>query len=130
MNIIKSSESYTSHQGKVNLAIQDWSYKSACISKLSSEDFFDAKDSNLHYLAQKYCFYCPVQAKCLYTSLVNQEQHGLWGGLTSRQRRLYLKTVLHVAEELGIPIDHWTPELDEIIKKYSDPDFLKEVFAF
>lgn len=32
------------------------------------------------------CAACPVQEQCLRISLLNGEQHGLWGGLTPRER--------------------------------------------
>lgn len=40
-----------------------------------------------HYNAvKKMCAACPVQAMCLEYAITNQEQHGVWGGLTARDR--------------------------------------------
>ena len=36
--------------------------------------------------AKEYCEECPVKAECLNFALVNNEQHGIWGGLTVRER--------------------------------------------
>jgi WhiB family redox-sensing transcriptional regulator len=37
-------------------------------------------------LAKKYCQECPVKAECLQFALVNNEQYGIWGGLTLKER--------------------------------------------
>jgi WhiB family redox-sensing transcriptional regulator len=37
--------------------------------------------------AKAVCETCPVQAECLEFSVVNFEKHGIWGGLTEKQRR-------------------------------------------
>jgi hypothetical protein len=38
-------------------------------------------------LAKTVCAECPVQVACLAYALANHEQHGIWGGLSERQRR-------------------------------------------
>jgi len=40
---------------------------------------------NLHP-AIKLCKVCPVMTLCLQYALINNEQHGIWGGMNSRQR--------------------------------------------
>lgn len=46
-------------------------------------------DEALDVLAAKaICAACPVQAECLQKALDNDE-HGIWGGLTEVERRLY-----------------------------------------
>jgi len=37
-------------------------------------------------VARKLCNRCPVQALCLEYAIANNEAHGLWGGLTHRER--------------------------------------------
>jgi WhiB family redox-sensing transcriptional regulator len=37
--------------------------------------------------AKKLCYQCPVQTECLQWALDNCEYHGIWGGLTPRERR-------------------------------------------
>ena len=37
-------------------------------------------------VARKLCNRCPVQALCLEYAMANNEAHGLWGGLTHRER--------------------------------------------
>jgi WhiB family redox-sensing transcriptional regulator len=36
--------------------------------------------------AKKVCAECPVEEQCLEWALQNDEQHGIWGGTTPKQR--------------------------------------------
>ena len=38
-------------------------------------------------IAKKLCGQCPVKNLCLEFALVNEEDHGLWGGLTPAERK-------------------------------------------
>lgn len=53
------------------------------------EAWFPDEDS-MNYLqytdAKKLCAPCPVKSLCLEYALANNEAHGLWGGLTYRER--------------------------------------------
>lgn len=40
-----------------------------------------------YYLAKKLCDQCPVKAQCLAYALANEEEFGMWGGTTPRQRQ-------------------------------------------
>jgi WhiB family transcriptional regulator, redox-sensing transcriptional regulator len=40
----------------------------------------------LPHAAQRICQQCPVQAECLAAAFAGHEQHGVWGGLTYKQR--------------------------------------------
>jgi WhiB family redox-sensing transcriptional regulator len=37
-------------------------------------------------MAKKFCEECPVKNECLQFALVNNEQYGIWGGLTLKER--------------------------------------------
>lgn len=37
--------------------------------------------------AKRLCFSCPVRAECLEAAIEGEERHGVWGGMTSRERR-------------------------------------------
>lgn len=41
--------------------------------------------------ARTWCMVCPVQPDCLATALGNRERHGVWGGLTPRERARLLE---------------------------------------
>lgn len=47
--------------------------------------FFPEKGENSRE-AKRICMACPVRAKCLEYALEHDEKHGLWGGLSERQR--------------------------------------------
>lgn len=39
------------------------------------------------HAAKLICSHCPVRQECLAEALSDEERHGIWGGLTSRERR-------------------------------------------
>lgn len=41
--------------------------------------------------AKEICSLCPVRETCLEYALVHREKHGVWGGLTERERRRILR---------------------------------------
>lgn len=41
--------------------------------------------------AKEICQSCPVQLECREHSISEREQHGVWGGLSERERRVLLK---------------------------------------
>ncbi len=41
--------------------------------------------------AKAICALCPVRESCLEHALVNREKHGVWGGLTERERRRLIR---------------------------------------
>ena len=129
MTLIKITPEYVQHQQYVNASIASWKDESACLSTSTTEDFFDTKESSLRALSKKYCQGCSVQFYCLYTSMVNQEAYGLWGGLTPKQRKTYFKHVLNIASQQGIDTKNWSKELDAIVRKYSNPEELITVMT-
>jgi WhiB family redox-sensing transcriptional regulator len=40
--------------------------------------------------AKEICATCTIQGSCLATALQRNEQHGIWGGQTAKERRLLL----------------------------------------
>lgn len=72
---------------------EDWMDDAACAGKPMSMFFpsineFEAHDSTHVYdAARALCAACPVRQECLDYALAHFEQHGLWGGLTPRERR-------------------------------------------
>jgi WhiB family redox-sensing transcriptional regulator len=47
----------------------------------------DVKIRNSIAKAIALCNLCPVQDKCLMTSVNNEEEFGIWGGFTSKERK-------------------------------------------
>ena len=50
-----------------------------------SDDDEDAEE------AKSICALCPVREACLEFALTTREKHGVWGGLTERERRRVLR---------------------------------------
>jgi len=63
----------------------DW-YGDALCAQIGSEMFFPDKGGSTR-AAKTICRKCTVVDACLVSALVRDEQHGIWGGLSPRERR-------------------------------------------
>lgn len=70
------------------IADQSWRDGALCASDQPAWDVFFASDTTA---AKGICRGCPVRLDCLAAGL--HEQHGVWGGLSERQRRRLRKLV-------------------------------------
>lgn len=58
----------------------------------SPEIFYPSPDDDSEAeLAKAVCEGCPVRQPCLEFALNTREKHGVWGGLTERERRRVLR---------------------------------------
>jgi WhiB family redox-sensing transcriptional regulator len=64
---------------------QDWRARALC-AKTDPEIFF-APGALEHKVAKRICRLCPVQRECLVYAMEAPMDHGVWGGLTERERR-------------------------------------------
>lgn len=71
-----------------NPGIVDW-MKSAACAQTDPDAFFPEKGQNAGD-AKMVCSRCEVRAECLELALATAEPHGIWGGLSERERRLLL----------------------------------------
>ena len=57
------------------------------------EEFFEWEDNNHHTFktARELCAGCPVKNVCLAYALENAEPFGVWGGLSTRERKELLR---------------------------------------
>ena len=62
-----------------------WMSKAACVGK--GHLFFDDLKKTQVAKAKKICASCPVLQECR-THAIENEEFGVWGGLTANQRRL------------------------------------------
>lgn len=62
-----------------------WVEEALC-AQTDPEEFFPPKGRSPRE-AKKVCAACPVAAECLAYALDNGERHGVWGGLSERERR-------------------------------------------
>ena len=73
---------------KMNDTISELPQQVSC--RDSDPDAWFPDDDNpkaAHYAnVKKLCAACPIQAMCLEYAMTNNELHGIWGGLTPRDR--------------------------------------------
>ena len=65
--------------------VQDWRDLAACAEV--GDDFWFPEKGGSTREAKKVCQGCPVQAECLEYALENNEQFGIYGGLSARERQ-------------------------------------------
>lgn len=66
----------------------DWSQQAACRTTDPDELFVDGAAQNR---AKAVCSGCPVRTECLGHALDRRIEHGIWGGMTERERRALLR---------------------------------------
>ncbi len=66
-------------------ADQDWRSQALCAK--TDPDLWFAVGSVEHKLAKRMCRACPVRQECLAYAMDGCMDHGIWGGLTERERR-------------------------------------------
>ncbi|ATM24525.1 transcription factor WhiB (plasmid) [Streptomyces alboflavus] len=66
-----------------------WSERAACRAAADPEELFaDGAGQNK---AKAVCSSCPVRTECLAHALDERIDHGVWGGMTERERRALLR---------------------------------------
>lgn len=59
--------------------------RQACLNE-SPELFFEGAGDDI-LEAKSVCRLCPVREACLMMAIANEEKHGIWGGLTTQERK-------------------------------------------
>lgn len=97
------------------LARPAWMQRAACRGVANTLDlFFPSRGESLTE-AKAVCRECPVQAECLDYAMINHEAHGVWGGLSERERRRLRRMVAGggtpgpIVGTIRKPISHGTP---------------------
>ena len=67
-----------------------WRDEALC-AQVDPEIFF-AEKGGTPAPARRVCAACPVQAECLAYAVADDSLHGIWGGLTERERRKVRQT--------------------------------------
>ena len=68
-----------------------WRAKAAC-QGLNPDIFYPATEDDADAEPAKVvCDVCPVREACLEHALAVREKHGVWGGLTERERRRVIR---------------------------------------
>ena len=63
-----------------------WQQHAACVNCAGEVDFFPARGESVRD-AKAICAVCPVKRECLDFALRLKVAHGVWGGLSERERR-------------------------------------------
>jgi WhiB family redox-sensing transcriptional regulator len=66
---------------------QNWRALASCAQ--IDPDLFFAVGAREHKLAKRICRTCPVRRECLAYAMDEPVDHGIWGGMTERERRRY-----------------------------------------
>lgn len=69
----------------ITIPMPDW-YEAAVCASVGADYWFPEKGTNVLLQAKAICGRCDVSRECLEYALANQEQWGMWGGLTYKQR--------------------------------------------
>ena len=77
-----------------------WRYKARCSGE-DTDIFYPPRDKNQYKViagkAKSFCFgengktYCPVRTECLWDAVSRDEPHGIWGGLSHRERNALVR---------------------------------------
>ncbi|CCW13148.1 MULTISPECIES: WhiB family transcriptional regulator [Rhodococcus] len=70
-----------------------WQFRGSCRS--AGEFYFFAPDDEPSHVrrrreaaAKRICASCPVLTECRTHAMLSRERHGVWGGLSERERRI------------------------------------------
>lgn len=68
----------------------DEEFNSAACKSVGTEPFFMEDKDDIHHIRalKEVCKVCPITNRCLEIALINEEEFGVWGGLTSYERML------------------------------------------
>ncbi|MFJ7305631.1 WhiB family transcriptional regulator [Streptomyces sp. NPDC099088] len=66
----------------------EWSERGKCHT-VNPDDLFVPGVAQNH--AKTVCYGCPVRTECLTYALDQRIEHGVWGGMTERERRALLR---------------------------------------
>jgi WhiB family redox-sensing transcriptional regulator len=65
---------------------QIWKLQGSC-SKSQFHDLWYSSGKEEIKLAKQMCYQCPVIKECLIYAFENNEDYGIWGGMTEQERR-------------------------------------------
>jgi hypothetical protein len=116
---LTSNSNFSDHQTRVILHMSDWRSEAKCKS-VDTQSFYDTEESVMKKQAAKYCPSCPVQNQCLYTAIVIHEKHGVWGGLTPKQRKSLIRNLKLIARSKGLDLDIWNKDVDNLIFQHTN----------
>ena len=84
-DLLTATEPWTARHAPTSPDPLDWRADALC-AQTDPEVFFPEKGGS-PALAKRVCRVCPVRLPCLAFALAVGERHGVWGGLSERERR-------------------------------------------
>ena len=74
----------------IDLTVTPWREAAACLEVENQVSFFpDREDLAGISKAKAVCATCPVASECLTWAIETNQSEGIWGGHTSRERRVF-----------------------------------------
>lgn len=70
----------------VDVAALGWQNRALC-AEVDPEIFFPEQEERTAFHAKKVCKSCPVRTECLEYALNTGQEHGVWGGVCSKERQ-------------------------------------------
>ena len=71
---------------------EDW--RAAGLCSRTNPDLWFSPGAVEHKEAKRICRDCPVRQQCLQYAMETPVDHGIWGGMTERERRRYRRQSL------------------------------------
>lgn len=68
---------------------QDEDWRAGALCARTDPDLFFAVGAREHREAKSICKQCPVRRQCLVYAMEGPIDHGIWGGMTERERRRF-----------------------------------------
>lgn len=91
----------------------DWRPLAKCRLQALTSIFYPTRDTSVYSrdapIAKAMCLGkdskapCPVRKECLMYAMLNDEEHGIWGGKSRRERNAMVRK----AKRFGVPMDVW-----------------------
>ena len=94
-----------------------FSYEEPKCAEVGGDFWFPEKATDLGgssvevQMAKKMCFVCPHKAECMQWGL-HKEYHGIWGGLTERERR-----IIRVKENIIVREVHVVRSFESLVER-------------
>lgn len=79
------------------MTVNEWQRKAECSTSGCDPDLFFPENlstvmrADATRKALEICERCPVRAECLEQAIQDEEEFGIWGGMTSEQRRALIR---------------------------------------
>jgi WhiB family redox-sensing transcriptional regulator len=103
----------------------NWLDEARCAGE-DTEVFYPSRDKDTYKViaaqAKAYCLgpggksHCPVRSECLWEAIDSDEQHGIWGGLSHRERNALVRKWQRKYKD-SMTLKEYVFKLDEMEKK-------------